>query len=163
MAGFDPISIIPTVVSMAFSAIGNAQASSAAESRAEAENQARQSEAQAQMSQLQAARDIEQNRRRQLLKEQLASQRARFGASGVDPNQGGSAGALMLGLVKKAEDEDKADEDAFNLKANSIQTRLANQQRLNLLDSSSASAKAGLGIGKPLFSGGWGIASKLLA
>ncbi len=71
--------------------------------------------------------------RRDALKRATARQRAKFGASGIDTNAGGSAQAVLLGLFEESEEERQEREALDNLRLNALDTDLAQRKRLNVL------------------------------
>lgn len=118
----------------AISAMSTAIGMQQARSQTKARNRAAQARADAQVKQLKTSQQIEERRRKEGLKRNLATQRARFGASGVG-GVGGSSDALLRGLSDQTEREIK-DRNRLNLlQTNSIYTNLANSKRLNLLES----------------------------
>lgn len=118
---------------------------------------AQQAEAQARVQQLQQAQEIDSQRRQRMLKEQLAAQRARFGASGIDPGGGGSARAILLGMVDNAEEEDEQARKMSGMRIDSINQGLDFARQRNLLAESQAQARANLGLLKS----GFGLATKI--
>jgi hypothetical protein len=73
--------------------------------------------------------EVAERKRREDLRRSLASQRARFGASGVS-SASGSASALLNGLQKRTDDASRDHLDA-------VQQGIASNNRLNLLEESS--------------------------
>ena len=66
------------------------------------------------------------------LKRDLARQRARMGASGLNPNTG-SAESVLLGLAADANRQTARDNYNFDMRRDAIQTGLARAQYQNLL------------------------------
>ena len=96
-------------------------------------------------------RNAEERRRtEERLRRQLASQRARAGASGV----GGSASsnAVLRGLVEEAEAVDRARQQESAQSIATLNRNARNARRNNLLDFASSSARQGIS----LLSGGSG-------
>ena len=87
---------------------------------------------QAQIQRIERTRQIEDQRRKAQLKRALATQRARFGASGVS-SSGGSAASLLTGLQRAAEGETAR---AWELAGMDIDT-INRRSRRDLLDASS--------------------------
>jgi hypothetical protein len=110
--------LVPAVLSIAGQAIGNKSAARIGNAQVEFD-----------IRKTRAAQEIDARRRRERLKRALATQRARFGAQGV--GIGGSSGAVLGGLIKRSEDENR---DAATLN----DLRLAGRRRQNLLEQSAA-------------------------
>lgn len=78
------------------------------------------------------ANQIDSDRRRQALKQALATQRAGMGAAGIDAGQG-SAKALLLGLTRQAEQEEGFRADSLALRASRSASALAARRKNDLL------------------------------
>ncbi|MCC7168126.1 MAG: hypothetical protein IT565_11215 [Rhodospirillales bacterium] len=154
MGGFAPIA---AVASLALQALSSAQAQRQQQAAANQQLAAQQAEAQARVQQLQQAQEIDSQRRQRMLKEQLAAQRARFGASGIDPGGGGSARAILLGMVDDAEEEDQQARKMSGMRVDSINQGLEFARQRNLLADSQAQARNNLG----LLQSGLGLATKI--
>lgn len=133
------------ILSAVMSAAGMMQSS------AQANAQAKQAAAQRdlQVRQLQARQQIEEKRKRNLLKQKRASQRAAFGAQGVMAD-GGSAQALMTGLTRQTEDEIADDQRMTGFGIEKAQLSAAGAQTQSLLRRSAAIQNGVLGIGKEI-------------
>jgi len=149
--------IIPTVATMVMQGITGAASLRQQQAASNAQLAAQQAEAQARVQQLQQAQEIDSQRRQRMLKEQLAAQRARFGASGIDPGGGGSARAILLGMVDNAEEEDQQARKMSGMRVDSINQGLEFARQRNLLADSQAQARNNLG----LLQSGLGLATKI--
>lgn len=88
------------------------------------------------------ARFAEQQRRsEELLRERLARARARAGAAGVA--SGASFDAILRGLEREADEQQRLDSAAFAAGLEALRTRMARARERNLLES--ADRLAGLG------------------
>lgn len=90
-----------------------------------------------QIQQIRKSEEIEERRRRERLRQALATQRARFGGQGISAG-GGSAGALLDGLSKKAGSQSREAQTLAGFRIANINTRLTESRRRNLLEASSA-------------------------
>jgi hypothetical protein len=121
MAGFETV-LASAVINAAFDAKAASQQKKALRQRHALEQK-----------QLVLARDVEARKRRDQLKSDQATQRARFGALGVTAT-GGSAGAVMRGLSTAAWRDENDTNSAFDLNSLGMAQGFANQQRRNLLE-----------------------------
>lgn len=164
MSGFDPVSAAIMVATQGLKmAASNAQAKNQAsyQQAVYAQQQAQaQASAQAQLAQLQAARDAEVDKRRRQLKADLASQRAAFGASGLETASSGSAGAVLRGLTARTASDQAEDDKMYGLKASAIGQNLAFANQRSLLEQSRQFAGSPNGLG--LMSQGVGLAGGIL-
>ncbi|MCW9035569.1 MAG: hypothetical protein OQJ97_15220 [Rhodospirillales bacterium] len=118
----------------------------AAVSASESANQAkRQGNAQKQKEAIQNKRlaetyKIEERKRKEVLKKNLASKRARMSATGYGAGQGGSGSAVLAGLVSKSEQERQDSAKKFGLGLEEIQAN-------NLLKPQGTSLSDGLRLG----------------
>lgn len=143
MTAVDPISLAMSVAGMAASRQKSKAAASAA--RQNAALQARQ---------IRENQAVEARRAREALKKGMATQRARFGASGAG-GAGGSGEAVLKGLSAETE---RGIDDLYKLsklKLDGIYQDYANSRRQNLLEASSARTSGlasifnqGLGLGQ---------------
>ncbi|TAN52159.1 MAG: hypothetical protein EPN26_08215 [Rhodospirillales bacterium] len=117
--------------------------------------------AQAQVAQLQASRDAEAENRKRQLKAEMASRKAAFGAMGVDSAAGGSAGAVLKGLVTRAEEDQATDDKMYGMKASAIGQSLDFANQRNLLEQS-RQFSSGASLGLDLLQKGLGMAGSLL-
>ncbi len=101
-----------------------------------AEQSAMNADAQMRIRQIRQSQEIEARRRRERLKETMASQRARFGAQGI--GKGGSAQALLQGLASRTSREEADAIEADNRAIGRINERLLRKRRMNLLEESQA-------------------------
>lgn len=152
MSGFDPISIGMMVASTGlkvFQQSAQARSQASYQQAVYAQQQAQaQAQAQAQMAQLQASYDSDKSNRQRRLKSALASQRAAFGAAGLESASSGSAGAVLNGLVMNAADEQAESDKALKLKSDAIGQSLSLATQRNLLEQSRQfpGSSAGLGL-----------------
>jgi len=110
-----------------------------------AANKAAQAQADAEARQMREKLAIEERRRKEGLKRDLATQRARFGASGVG-GAGGSSEALLQGLSNQT-DRELADSRRLNLlQTQDLYTNLAHTKRRNLLDAQGSIGSSALGL-----------------
>jgi hypothetical protein len=119
-----------------------------------------QAQAQAQMAQLQANYEEETANRNRKLKAALASQRAAFGASGLETASSGSANAVLQGLVTNASEDQAASDKSYNLKANAIGQNYNFATQRNLLEQSRQFSGSSNGLG--LVSQGLGLTGGVL-
>ncbi len=101
-----------------------------------AEQSALNADAEMRIGQIGQSQEIETRRRRERLKETLATQRARFGAQGI--GNGGSAQALLQGLVSRADNEEADAVKTDNRAIGRINENLLRKRRMNLLEESQA-------------------------
>lgn len=101
---------------------------------AKGDKQGKQESVQRQEIQVQAQADEE--RRQRALKSAVATQRARFGASGIDSTDG-SAEAVLLGLFETSEEEAQArlERDEVRMQAASLGRAGAGRNLLDLTES----------------------------
>lgn len=71
-------------------------------------------------------------KRRDALKRAVARQRAKFGSSGVSSGDGSSE-AVLLGLFEESDEQRQSRERLDNIRLQSIDQRLSNQNRVNTL------------------------------
>lgn len=90
---------------------------------------------------LQAESSDAERRRTAALKRTVARQRAVFGGSGVDPEGGGSAEAVLLGLFEESDAERQAREQLDQLRRATIDDNLEGLRTRNLLESSQLAAR----------------------
>lgn len=121
MAGFETV-LAGAVINAAFDAKAVSQQKKALRQRDALEQQ-----------QLVLARDVEARKRRDQLKSDQATQRARFGALGITA-AGGSATAVMRGLSTAAQRDANDTDSAFDLKNLGMAQSFASQRRQNLLE-----------------------------
>lgn len=108
---------------------------SAQKAQHEAAQEAYKRQAEAQAAQLESQRQSDERRRQDALRRTLAAQRAEFGGRGISA-AGGSAKAVLDGLVKRVQ-QDNLDADAIaNIRINQINSQLANRQYRSLLEPS---------------------------
>lgn len=164
MSGFDPISI---GVMVATSGLKMLQSNSQAKSQASyqqalyAQQQAQiQAQAQSQLAQLQASQEEESADRKRQLKAALASQRAAFGASGLETGSSGSANAVLNGLVTNAVADQSASDKAYQLKADAIGQNYSFATQRSLLEQSRQFSGENEGLG--LLSQSAGMAGGIL-
>ncbi len=122
-------SFAPAAIMTALELVQNKQKQKAAQSAMNANAEMR-------IGQIRQSQEIEARRRRERLKEALATQRVRFGAQGI--GKGGSAQALLQGLVSRTSKEDA---DAFkmgDMGISRINEGLLRKRRMNLLEESQA-------------------------
>lgn len=130
---------------LAISAMSTAMGVQQAHSQSKAANKAAQAQVNAQARQLRESQAIEERRERERLKQNLATQRARFGAAGVS-GAGGSSAALLKGLFDRTE-RDLDDTRRLNLmRTEDLYTNLAHTKRRNLLDASGKIGQSVLGL-----------------
>lgn len=101
-----------------------------------AQQSAMSADAEMRVRQIRQSREIETRRRRERLKETMAAQRARFGAQGI--GKGGSAQALLQGLVSRTDNEESDAIESGNMRIRRINEGLLRKRRLNLLEESQA-------------------------
>lgn len=111
-----------------------------------AQNRAAEAAAQAQMDQIRQAQEIENRRRSQALAVEMASQRARFGASGIS-TAGGSAEAVLLGLQTRADQESADSDSIYDTRYQNISSQLQSARERNLLSLADGWNRTALGIG----------------
>ena len=112
--------------------------------QAKAKNSAATAKAQSQVQQIQRAQEIRERQRREKLRQNLARQRARFGASGTGGS--GSADAVLRGLSKET-DRIISDERSLNaFPINRINSGLQQRTRRNLLEASSAQRRGAFSL-----------------
>jgi len=128
MAGIDP-------VSLAFSAAMAGMNSIQARQQARSANRQAQAQAAQKTAVLNRAQQIEERRRKDQLKRDTATQRARFAAQGTGA-RGGSAAAVLQGLARPV---DEAIEDTrlrTESSISAINENLSYRNRTNLLEAS---------------------------
>lgn len=130
--------------------VGTAQ-SEAAQSQALAQLKAQQN-AQIRAAQENAALDKQrlaldakaaEDDRKRALRRAVARQQTIFGSSGIG-GQGGSSQAVLLGLVNESEQERTRREDLDRIRLSAIDTDLAQQKRLNVLQRTQLQERNGL-------------------
>ncbi|MBF0167695.1 MAG: hypothetical protein HQL45_08685 [Alphaproteobacteria bacterium] len=163
MSGLDPVSAGFMFATQALGAISSrAQASQQAkyQNAVIAQQQAQaQAQAQSQLAQLQATRDADAESRKRQLKVEMASRKAAFGAMGLDSASGGSAGAVLKGLVTRTQEEQDSEDKMYGLRANAIGQSLDFANQRSLLEQS---RQFGPSLGLQLAQQGLGLASSLL-
>lgn len=130
MSGFDPIAL-PMILGFA------QQVGSQINDRrtTKANRAAATSQADFQIQQIRRTQEIEEQRRRERLRQALATQRSRFGGQGISA-QGGSAAALLEGLSKSIDSESRNAQSLAGFRIAAINNRLAESRRRNLLEAS---------------------------
>jgi hypothetical protein len=84
--------------------------------------------------------------RREALRRAVARQRARFGASGLDASaSGGSAEAVLLGLVRESEEGAASDAALDALRLAALDQNLSQRASLNLLQATQLAEKQDIG------------------
>lgn len=73
-----------------------------------------------------------ESQRKAALKRAVARQRAKFGASGINSNDGSSE-AVLLGLFEESDEEKASRERLDNIRLQAIDQNLSNQKRVNTL------------------------------
>lgn len=136
MSAIDPITLVASVMSFA-----------QANQRAKAEASAAQSQAESQVRQIKSAQEIEARRERDRLKRAMATQRARYGASGVG-GTGGSSRALLQGLVDDTEEGITDMRKTNQMKIDDIYRDLSHRRRRSLLDRRSAATGLALDLAR---------------
>jgi hypothetical protein len=112
--------------------------------RTDLERKAQEARAQSQIEAVQQTHEIQSRQRQEALRRALAAQRARFGSQGL--GLGGSADAVLSGIVA---DSENAARDAKGLalqKINDINTSTLWAHRKNLLDASEPTYRAAFGL-----------------
>lgn len=127
MGGIDPATIALAALQTGISSVRQNAADKQARRATEAEYQARANE-------IAIAQDAEARDRNERMRRALARQRAMFGGSGVT-SSGGSANALLSGLVSETEAQDQ-------------ESRRLYDQRLNRLSGSAPRATSGFNFGQ---------------
>lgn len=110
----------------------------------EASRSAQKADAKFQRAQIRAAQEVDDRSRRERLRQALATQRARYGASGL--NDSGSASAVLAGL---AEESDRQALDAAGLadaRIGRLQAQLATSNRTSLLAASQPYSRIAFGL-----------------
>ncbi len=110
----------------------------------EASRSAQKADAKFQTAQIRAAQEVDDRSRRERLRQALATQRARYGASGL--NDSGSASAVLAGL---AEESDRQALDAAGLadaRIGRLQAQLATSNRTSLLAASQPYSRIAFGL-----------------
>lgn len=110
----------------------------------EASRSAQKADAKFQTAQIRAAQEVDDRSRRERLRQALATQRARYGASGL--NNSGSASAVLAGL---AEESDRQALDAAGLadaRIGRLQAQLATSNRTSLLAASQPYSRIAFGL-----------------
>jgi hypothetical protein len=165
MSGFE--AILPFAMQAANMAVGaitsNARESSQAnyqQALYEQQQAQMQAQTQAQLEQLKASQEAETADRQRKLKAALASQRAAFGASGLETASSGSANAVLRGLAANAADDQAQSDKAYSLRANAIGQNYNFATQRNLLEQSRQFSGSSNGLG--LISQGVGLAGGLL-
>lgn len=138
MGAIDP-TIIVSAISSLYGMATSAQEASAQEARQQAQYNQR-------LAQIRARREAREKEQRNLLKRNLASQRARFGAAGVG-GSGGSAQAVMSGLVKSVEEDLAEKRRLEGLQVQGLALDRADQRTRNLLARSDSLNRGLLGLG----------------
>ena len=103
--------------------------------QAKASNRAAQAQADAQSASIRRAREINERRKRDALKQVTATQRARFGAQGAG-GRGGSADAVLSGLARPYEESIEDARLIADAQMRRIQNNLDYSKRVNLLEAS---------------------------
>ena len=106
----------------------------------ELEQQQAAQDAQLQLQELELENKAVEEARQKALKRAVATQRASFGASGINAS-GGSAEAVLLGLYEESDDERKERERLTQLKTTALETNLDQQKSLNVLQLSQLKEK----------------------
>lgn len=114
--------------------------------RAQQDLQIRQQQQDAELAKEQRALEAEQDeeRRRDALKRAVARQRASFGASGISKGTGGSADAVLLGLVDESEEELKRREQLDNIRNRALDQGIGQQRSINVLRATQLTEKNNL-------------------
>ena len=150
MAGFETLAIT-AALGAASQAIGAAQA----DRRARAEAQAQSNAVAHQLQQQALAAEIEERRRRELLKRERAQRLARFGAQGIAA-AGGSADAVLSGLTAESARQGAEAMRQRSLGMSGSLLDLADRNRLTLLRAAEARERAALGLAGDLAKAGAG-------
>ncbi len=90
-----------------------------------------------------------ETKRLNLLKTQMAKQRAKFGAAGINPDEGSAANVLEE-IKTNAEDELEVLNTNYRYRLDSLNNSLATSQRKNLLSSASSTFDTAMNIGSKL-------------
>ena len=90
-----------------------------------------------------------ETKRLNLLKTQMAKQRAKFGAAGINPDEGSAANVLEE-IKTNAEDELEVLNTNYRYRLDSLNNSLATSQRKNLLASASSTFDTAMNIGSKL-------------
>ncbi len=132
---------------MAIAALAVGQVGQNLQTSANNKAASKQAELDAQNLTLQKA-EAEKNRRN-LLQAQMAKQRAKFGASGIDSDEG-SASNILTNMQDDTEEELEALNNNYRYRMDSMSNSLASSQRKNLLSSAFGNINTGLAIGSKL-------------
>ncbi|MGD9637835.1 MAG: hypothetical protein AB7U85_02095 [Alphaproteobacteria bacterium] len=98
-----------------------------------AATQAAQEEAaQASIENIKTTAEAREKKRLNLLKAELATQRAAMGASGV--GSGGSSAAVQMGMAKRSDEDADYDKEMDQYKISQVTRSLSNEKRQNLMD-----------------------------
>ena len=117
--------------------------------QASANNKAAAKQAALDAQNLAVKKNAEENKQRDLLKAQMAKQRARFGVAGINSDEG-SAANILEDMQDKTEDELETLNSNYRYQLDSISNSLAASQRKNLLSSAFGNFDTGMAIGTKL-------------
>ncbi len=115
-----------------------------ANQQAKAQNAAAQSAVNRQTQQIERAQEIRERQRRDLLRRNLATQRARFASRGIAG--GGSVDALLRGLSKETDQAVADDRFSSDLRIGTISNTFENTRRRNLLELSDIRQRAAFNL-----------------
>ncbi|MGB1547121.1 MAG: hypothetical protein ACPHIA_01125 [Alphaproteobacteria bacterium] len=99
--------------------------------------------AQARIAEIKRLGTIEEQRREDLLRQELASRRAHFAGRGLSPAEG-SAAAVLGGLVEESKQASAEDAYLRNAEIREIENARLARGRINLLQAANARARGGL-------------------
>ena len=143
---------ISAIGSVAGAALSASQANRAAQTQIDAQN--REHDMRARQAKLQ--HEIEERRRKQALKEALATRRAGYGGAGISAG-GGSSAALLAGLRRKSAraGAEAAKEKRLGLQSNLLSVRNSNRRALQnaAFANESAAFKGSFGLGSSVVDG----------
>lgn len=107
-------------------------------------NAAASADAQSRIQQIQQSQAIRDRQRREQLRQNLAKQRARFGANGI--GRSGSADALLRGLTNETERLIADERNLNTFPIHRINSGLQQQRRRNLLEASTVQRRAAFNL-----------------
>ena len=105
---------------------------------------AQEANARGQTEQIRQTQQIEERQRRDRLRRNLATQRARFGAQGI--GGGGSSQAVLAGLAAEAEQQNADSRALAATRINRINDQLAWSRKTNLLEASRPGNRMAFGL-----------------
>lgn len=100
---------------------------------------------QSQINQMRLQQAIGEKGRQERLNQAMASKRAAFGASGIGSG-GGSAGALLQGLVSRAANQNQGIRELNDMRIQDINNQFAHRRRVNLLQAANARRRKMVGL-----------------